>query len=171
MEAEPSLEQVQKLNELITEANQVGASAAAFSAQRLKVCIKIGRQLQQWKEQIPHGQWQSWIDDHVSNLNERTRQRWMRLAAVEKAGRLDLNSAHGLRHAYQLAGLLPESTGHSKSRPNDVTYLVHLSRLSTSLIQLDLNSMNRDQARDLISKFTPILDFLDKVKEIQDSQD
>lgn len=168
---EPLPTEVEELKSLLDEANKVGASAAAFSAERLRVCISIGSKLTEWKKLIPHGQWQAWLNDRVPDLVERTRQRWMRLAQTHAQGRLDLDSAHGLRHAYQLAGLLPEATGStSKTSTKDTSYVVHVARLTASLRLINITELNAQQRLEIREKLKPILDFTACLISNNDSQ-
>lgn len=153
------------LLELVTQANFVGSSAAAMSAERLRKCVEVGSILNRWKESIPRGQWQSWLDQHLpEDLNERTRRRWMQLAQLDASNRLDLETARGLRHAYQLAQLLPEgdSTG-TKQTTTKATYLVHLARLSAAITAIDITKLSGAEKAELKERLQPILKVLERL--------
>lgn len=161
MNAKPEIqpEEIEKLIALVNEANHVASSAASMSAERLRKCVQVGSILTKWKEAIPKGQWQTWIDSHLPpDLNERTRQRWMKLSTLDAQGRLDLESARGLRHAYQLAQLLPEgdSTG-TKQTTSKPSYLTHLARLIASLHEINVQNLTQSERTDLKQRLAPLV--------------
>lgn len=158
---EPSAAELQELLSLVEEANHVGSSAAAMSAERLRKCVQVGALLLKWKQSIPRGQWQTWLDQHLpDDLNDRTRRRWMQLAQLDAEGRLDLESARGLRHAYQLAQLLPEgdSTG-TKQSSNKPAYIVHLSRLLTALGLIKPEDLTTEERNTMKERLAPLLEY------------
>lgn len=158
---EPSAEELNHLLSLVQEANHVGSSAAAMSAERLRKCVQVGALLLKWKQSIPKGQWQSWLDQHLpDDLNDRTRRRWMQLAQLDSEGRLDLESARGLRHAYQLAQLLPEgdSTG-TKQSSTKPAYIVHLSRLLTALGLINPDELTIEERHTMKERLAPLLTY------------
>lgn len=157
---QPTEKDICKLKELLSEAEVIGSSAAGFSAQRLRSCVKIGSILLEWKAVIKPGQWESWLQEKIPELAERTRQRWMRLADSERKGTLDLESTRGLRHAYVLAGLLPdapESNAKSSSKP--VNYLVHIARLVAALQHIDHARLTEAERLTLRERLQPVLAF------------
>lgn len=166
---QPTPEELKQLISLVTEANHVGHSAAAYSAERLRKCVEAGSILLEWKSRIPKGQWSAWLDEHLpEDLNDRTRRRWMSLANLQKEGRLDIESAKGLRHAYQLAQLLPDGdasgTKQSSTKPS---YLVHLSRLITSLGLIEKDKLTPLEKSTLIERLEPIQQFVSELQSLQ----
>lgn len=157
----PTDQELRQLLELVQEANQVGSSAAAMSAERLRKCVQVGAFLLRWKQSVPKGQWQTWLDQHLpEDLNDRTRRRWMQLAQLDSEGRLDLESARGLRHAYQLAQLLPEgdSTG-TKQGSSKPTYIVHLSRLVTALGIIKPDELTIAERNSMKERLAPVVQY------------
>lgn len=159
----PSPLEIQQLAELIKEANQAGDSATAFSASRLRACVEVGSKLIHWKTAIPRGEWGSFLGQHFPDLVERTSQRWMRLAEAEASGRLNLETARGLRHAYQLAGLLPDAdSSNTKSSAKPTTWLVHLARLVAGLQHIVLDQLTPRDRNDLKARLKPVVDLYNR---------
>lgn len=161
----PSAEDVEALNRLISEANKIGDSAAAFSAQRLRSCVQIGSTMLAWRGLMARGEWENWCEEHLPELKERSRQRWMRLATLDKEGKLDLESARGLRHAYRLANLLPDNDSGSAKTNQRTNYLVHLSRLIRSLDLMDLEALKPRELSDLRERLVPIVKFHQRISQ------
>lgn len=160
----PSPSEIAELSTLIEEATQVGDSATAFSAQRLRTCVLVGDTLNQWKGKIPRGEWGRFIEQHFPALPERSCQRWMRLAEASTKGTLNLESARGLRHAYQLAGLLPDSdSSNAKSSPKAVSFVVLIARLVASLQHIVLDHLKPNEKNDLKVRLKPVMDLYQKL--------
>jgi len=160
---EPSSVELNELKELISQASKVGDQSTAFAAQRLKVCVSIGEKLNAWKDGIPKGQWRFWLDEHFPELEERSGQRWMRLAEMSKQGTLNLESARGLRHAYQLAGLIPDSDGSAtKQSAKGATFTAHIARLVAALQHITLDSLTISERNELRLRLKPVVDLYQK---------
>lgn len=159
MHPEPTPEEIAAITQLINEATAVGSQAVAFSAQRLSVCVDIGERLLEWKKRLGHGHWEKFTAEHWPELPSSTRQRWLRLAQAKASGRLNLESARGLRHAYVLAGILPD-TGegtNAKGGASTVNYLVHIARLVAALQHIDLRSLNAHDRATLKERLQPVI--------------
>ncbi len=165
MNQEPTPDELQQLVSLIEEATAVGQSATEFSAKRLRVCVDVGRMLNGWKQRIPKGKWSDWTKQHLpAELKERSRQMWMKLADKEAEGNLDLSSARGLRQAYQMAGLLPESGGTgTKATAAPTSYLTHLARLTAALEAIDVDTLTNEEKATLKQRFEPVSQFVRKL--------
>lgn len=150
---------------LLSAANQVGNQATAFSAQRLRVVCQIGGKLIEWKAHMAKRAWESFLEEHLPDLHERTRRRWMSLAEAERSGRLDLETARGLRHAYQLAGLLPDPEGAAgKGSAGDAAgYQAHLNRLLISLGKIDLATLSDREKHELRDRLKAVAAFILKL--------
>lgn len=159
----PSDKDIEQLNALIDQATKVGDSATGFSAQRLKMCVQIGDRLREWKVAIPRGQWGCFLESHFPALPERTSQRWMRLAEANAGGRLQLESARGLRHAYQLAGLLPDAETAPKGGSKPESYVVHIARLVAALQHIQLDQLTSRDRNDLRQRLKPAVELYQKL--------
>jgi hypothetical protein len=156
--------EILELAKLIEEATQVGDSATAFSAQRLAVCVQVGERLREWKKVIPRGEWGRWLEAHFPDFEERSGQRWMRLAEAKLGGRLNVETARGLRHAYQLAGLLPDAdSSNTKGSSKPTTYTVHVARLVAALQHISLGELTERERNDLRVRLQPVVEFLQKL--------
>lgn len=162
----PTPAEIEALATLIKEATNAGDSATAFSAQRLRSCVDVGSTLNSWKTSIPRGEWGEFIERHFPDLNERTSQRWMRLAVAEQSGTLNLDSARGLRHAYQLAGLLPdaESSGNSKGSSKAHSWVVHIARLVAGLQHISLDLLSPKDRGELRDRLRPLAEFIKRLE-------
>lgn len=161
----PSPEDLQQLISLIKEANSAGCTAASMSAERLRKCVDVGLHLIRIKATIPAGTWQRWADETLPNeLSKSTRERWIRLAALHQAGKLDISSARGLRHAYELAELLPPPDPFQGSKGiQAASYLVHLSRLVSALNALDIATMGEEDKARLKARLLPLQDVITRL--------
>lgn len=156
---QPTAEEIAEITKLIESANNVGSQAVAFSAERLRVCVDVGERLLEWKKQLGHGNWEKFTSEHWPELPDTTRQRWLRLAQAKAAGRLNLDTARGLRHAYVLAGILPD-TGegtNAKSSAATVNYLVHIARLVAALQHIDITKLNARDRSTLRERLQPVI--------------
>lgn len=166
----PTADDIAALRQMIDEANKIGDNSTAFAAQRLRSCVSIGARLNEWKEQMPHGEWNTWFEEHFPDFNARSRQRWMHLARLDKEGKLDLESARGLRHAYVLANLLPEG-GSTNGKPATTPgYLVHLARLVRSLDLLIIDKLTPTERSTIADRLSPVVTFRCKLLNINASQ-
>lgn len=157
-------DQIKELATLIAQATEAGDSATSFSAHRLRICVDVGRRLTQAKMLIPRGQWEQWCSDHLPDLPERSRQRWMRLAEADAKGCLDLESARGLRHAYTLAGLLPDGDGnHGRQAEKPVSYVVHIARLVSNLQRINIDALSPGERNELKTRLAPVTAFMGRL--------
>ena len=161
----PTDQEIEEVERLLEEAQATGSTAAAQSAQRLSVCVKIGTRLMEWKKKIPRGEWEDWLAKHFpEQLPDSTRRRWMRLAKLAKEGRLDVESARGLRHAYQLGGLLPDTdSSNAKGSSAPESYVVHIARLVAALQHIDVNALDVRQRNEIRHRLAPVLAFRDRL--------
>ncbi len=156
---EPTAAEIDEITRLIHSANNVGSQAVAFSAERLRVCVEVGERMLEWKKQLGHGHWLQFTSDHWPDLPGSTTQRWMRLAQAKASGRLNLESARGLRHAYVLAGILPD-TGegtNAKTCAAAVNYLVHIARLVAALQHINLRTLTAHERSTLRERLQPVI--------------
>lgn len=162
---QPLPEEIERLRALIAEADQFGSSQAAQAAHRLRICIEVGAQLESWKAAIPRGHWETWCDEHFPGFNKVTRCRWMRVHAMHAAGKLDLDSARGIRHTYSLIGILPDSeaSGNKSTKTAD-TWLTHLTRLMRSLELLELEKLSDVERNDLAHRLSAVEKFANKLR-------
>lgn len=162
----PTSAEIAEITKLIEYANNVGSQAVAFSAERLRICVAVGERLLEWKKQLGHGNWEQFRSDHLRGIADSSSQRWMRLAQAKASGRLNLDSARGLRHAYVLAGILPD-TGegtNAKSTAATVNYLVHIARLVAALQHIDLNALSPHDRSTLRERLQPVITLAAKLE-------
>ena len=162
--ASPTPDEIRRISELITAANTVGGKAVEFSAERLKTCVAIGEQFLEWKKQVGHGKWEAFASEHFPQLPSSTRARWQQLATAKQSGRLDLSSARGLRHAYILAGIIPDTEPAPKGETEEpVSYLIHIARTQAALARIALDELAPDEAALLKERLRPIAALFDKL--------
>lgn len=162
--ASPTPDEIRRISELITAANAVGGKAVEFSAERLKTCVAIGEQFLAWKKQVGHGKWKAFALEHFPQLPASTRGRWQQLAAAKQSGRLDLSSARGLRHAYILAGIIPDTEPAPKGKAKKpVSYLIHIARTQAALARLPLDELSPEEAALLKERLRPIVALFDEL--------
>ncbi len=156
---EPTIEEIEEISQLIAQATDSGEQAATFSAIRMRQCVMIGDRLKEFKIKVGHGKWESFAEDKWPGLTKNTRTRWMRLAEVNAKGLLDLESARGLRHAYMLAGLLPDPGDgpNLKGAQTKGNYLVHIARLVAALQHVDIESMSAPDKNTLRERLAPVV--------------
>lgn len=77
--------------------------------------LLCGKALNDAKEQIPHGKWLQWLKDWCPKISQPTAWKYMKLANYNHG--YNLESASGLRKAYQLAGLIPDD----EKKPQNIT--------------------------------------------------
>jgi hypothetical protein len=156
---QPSRSEIEELVKLIQSANNVGDQAVAFSAERLRVCVEVGERLVVWKKQIGHGQWETFAEQHFKDLTKHTRTRWQQLAIAKASGRLNLDDARGLRHAYVLAGILPDTApnGNAKGDSAKGSYLVHAARLVAGLQHIDISKLSAEERSTLAQRLEPVI--------------
>lgn len=156
----PTLEEISRISELITSAHTVGGKAVEFSVERLNVCLVIGEQFLKWKSQLAHGKFEAFAAEHFPQLPASTRGRWQQLASAKLAGRLDVTTARGLRHAYQLAGIIPDNDPIDKDKggcEGPDSYLIHIARAAAALGRVALDDLERGQRATLRERLLPIV--------------
>lgn len=165
----PTEQAIAELKAQIDEANLFGSSAAGHSAQRLRSCANVGTRLLEWRSVIPRGEWEDFTTEHFPDLTKETRCRWMRLAHLDASGKLDLESARGLRHAYQLAQILPDSDA-SKPKSSTIveSWLVHLARLKRSLETMIIENLSARQRHEMADRLEIVPAFQKKLRTTTD---
>ncbi|MBK8037738.1 MAG: hypothetical protein IPK22_11470 [Verrucomicrobiaceae bacterium] len=166
-----SAEDISGLRSLIQEADLFGSNQAAHAAHRLRICIEVGGKLESWKAAIPRGQWETWCDEMFPDFNKVTRCRWMRVHAMHSAGKLDLESSRGIRHAYSLIGILPDSeaSGNKSTKTAD-TWLTHLTRLMHSLELIQIEDLSEPEKNNLAERLDVVTKFSAKLRATNASQ-
>lgn len=160
MQPDPiSQEEIEEISKLISEAQDAGDNSTAYAAERVRQCVQIGELLQTAKAKVGHGNWERFAAEKWPDVLKTTRSRWMKLAEAKQAGRLDLESARGLRHAYQLAGLLPDpgEGTNAKGAPKQCSYLVHVARLVASLQGIELEKLSAPEKATLRERLNPVV--------------
>lgn len=166
-----SPDEIEQLRQLILQADQFGSNQAAQAAHRLRICIEVGGKLKSWKDTIPRGQWETWCDEMFPDLNKVTRCRWMRVHEMHAAGKLDLESSRGIRHAYSLIGILPDSeaSGNKSTKTAD-TWLTHLTRLMHSLELIQIEDLSEPDKNNLAARLDAVTKFTIKLRTTNASQ-
>lgn len=156
--------EISDLIESITLANVAGDETCGFAIQRLERCLESGEKLVAIKTRIPHGKWEGFCEKVLARLKDtkvtvRTLQNWMRLYRNRKEGRIDLGTVAGIRQAYQLAGIVPESEDSKTGKigtEQEPLYMVHILRLNACLTKLDTKSLSSDESDTLQERLEPI---------------
>lgn len=160
--------EIEEIKRLIAQAQDAGDQATSFSAERVKQCVAIGERLKAAKDKVGHGNWERFAEEHWPDVVKTTRARWMRLAEAKRTGSLDLDSARGLRHAYQLAGLLPDPGDgtNTKGSTQKGGWLVHVARLVAALQHIDIAQLKPVERATLLERLQPVTAFIGKVRDI-----
>lgn len=169
---QPTADQIEELRKLIEAANNVGDQAVAYSGQRLRTCLEIGQRLNAWKKQLGHGRWEEFAEEQWPELSKPTRTRWQQLATARDNGRLDLENARGIRHAYVLAGIIPDTAESSNTKGSSKTcsYLVHIARLVAALQAVDVSRLSAKDRATLAERLQPVLKLHERLTTTDDSQ-
>jgi len=147
-----------ELHRLILEAETCIGTTIGSAGARIRLCIRIGQMLRAAKTAAGHGHWSQWIADNAPTVEERTARNWMKLSeCAEKDGALQ--DARSIRHAYILAGIVPETGGDGGARAqhDPTNYLVHLDRLKAALELWDISAMDEGERRTMVERLTPIV--------------
>jgi ParB family chromosome partitioning protein len=92
---------IARIRTLASELKDIGKKLKAIGETALSKALECGRLLSEAKESLPHGQWLPWLADNFT-FDERTAQRWMKLATDDAEGKLKYDSVSYLSEAYQL---------------------------------------------------------------------
>ena len=147
--SEITTEELSELQQLILTAYDYGMQCADRAKVRIESCIEAGKKFTEIKKRLGHGKWGRWIDGNLS-IKPTAVCNWMRLAKAHVDGHLDLTSAGGIRQAFQLAGIIPDSDG-SKATTGEQqpVYMLHAIRLCSALNRLDFATLNQAQREAL----------------------
>lgn len=159
--------ELKRLLDAISEATAAGIGQAGFAIQRLKACIAAGELLSDYKARIPHGKWELWCEEVTTKMEMPdkvsvvTLRRWMRLHSAYKSGKINIAESKGIRQAYQLAGIVPDS---DDSKGNNQTaseslYVVHINRLVACIENLDTSKLEDEEKAQLKRRLAPINQF------------
>lgn len=158
-----SADEIQRLIAAIKEATGAGEGVVKSAVLRLRLCIDVGGMLSELKAKMKHGQWQRWCEDikgqvETFNVSIRTLRRWMSLHKQNDEGKIDVSSAKGLRHAYQLAGIVPESEDAKSTKPaaQEAPYVIHLLRFAACIPRIDIEAMEVAERTTLRERLEPI---------------
>lgn len=154
---EPAAEEIAEIALMIEQAAQVGDSATAFSGQRLRLCVDVGLRLIELRKAVPRGQWESFMEHRFPKLTKISAYRWTRLAQGVTDGRINLETARGLRQAYLHAELLRDPDETKSKSTKQVSYLVHISRLVAALQHIDIKALSAHDRSTLRERLQPVL--------------
>lgn len=143
-----SNDELEELRELVKQAEDKGESSASWNGKRLNACIIAGRRFIEIKFKLGHGKWGRWIEASGIGIARQTALRWIKLATAHERG--ELTTATGIRKAYQLAGIYPDSDGSKATtgEPQEL-YMLHAIRLCSALNRLDFSVLNQVQREAL----------------------
>jgi hypothetical protein len=95
------------INVAFDEARVLATNARADARQAVVRALECGRLLSAQKAALTHGGWLPWLAVYCPGISPGTAQRYMRLA--KRHGVAGIMDATGLRQAYLVTGVLPES--------------------------------------------------------------
>lgn len=144
-----STEELSELQKLISTAYDYGMQCADRGKLRIESCIEAGKKFTEIKKRLGHGKWEGWIESTLQ-LSAQSVRKWMKLAAAHAQGTIDLTQAGGIRKAFQLAGIIPDSDGSkaTSAEPQEL-YMLHAIRLCSALNRLDFATLNQVQREAL----------------------
>lgn len=155
---------LEELKQLISEAEASGSKTVEFAGYRMHLCVKIGRALNAYKKAIGHGNWMAWVEKNLEGTTVQTARKWIKLSEAVDRGHLNLDEAKGVRHAYILAGLLPEpEDSPASSHVAPVNYLVHLDRFESALRAIELDKLQEGELRQLTQRLKPVAELYEQI--------
>ncbi|OJU97812.1 MAG: hypothetical protein BGO12_04460 [Verrucomicrobia bacterium 61-8] len=86
----------------VEECERIGLEALKRS--RVSAAINAGKLLLEAKARLPHGQWETWLRENVSELFQSTACRWMKLAEEPKLSELTDLENPKLTEIYESCG-------------------------------------------------------------------
>ena len=155
--------QTAEICDAVKEAIAAEDQAKGAVAHLIRTKIVAGQMLAQKRDSMEHGDWTEWCES-VLPISYATANRWIGLAKFAQTHGADLDDAKSVRHAYVLAGLLPEAQSGSGggSSQSDDAYLTDLvrthTRLSAQLAKRPLVQWPADQLRILRDRLKPLVD-------------
>jgi hypothetical protein len=123
--------------------------------------VVAGCMLAAKRADLPHGEWGAWIESNLP-ITRQTVRNWIKLAEFAKRSGADIENAQSVRHAYQLAGLLPEPDPESRGRTH-VSPLQLAARFATTIEQ-QLAQMHRDELAQLRTTLERIVTRLSEIE-------
>lgn len=158
-------QELEELRQLVKQAESKGEQSADWNGERLKACIIAGRRFTEIKLKLGHGKWGRWLESIDFGLGQQTIGRWMKLSRAHANG--ELGTVTGIRKAYQLAGIYPDSGGSKATsvEPQEL-YMLHAIRLCSALNRLDFSTLNQAQ-RDALRERLDMVAMLAKRLEAQ----
>jgi hypothetical protein len=162
---------VAEINDAVAQANDLLTKTMELVPQAIKAMIVAGSKLKKKREQIPQGDWYTWLESNVKNCSRETARRWIRLAEFNETHKGKLNDATSVRQAYQLAGLLPESESGSSSSGGRATdadaYLVHLLRsetyISAQIAAQPIDEWPKQRRESLKERLQPLVEIYERL--------
>ena len=152
---------MEALRSLIQQADSFASQSASFAGVRIKACVEAGRQLATLRKTLAHGHWLPWLERNLKGLlTDETARKWMRLASQVDKHKLNLESAKSIRHAYQLAGIIPDSEESVKTPGGaPASPLVLIDKLGQQLRMVDLDGLSAEQRKGLKKRLEPVAVF------------
>ena len=117
----------------------------------------VGNKLLELRKTIARGQWEEFIQTKFPKLTLTSAYRWGRLAQAEATGQINLETTRGLRHAYKLAELLPDSDETKSKSAKAVSYLVHVARLVAALQHIVVQNLSAVDRSTLVERLAPVV--------------
>jgi len=103
------------INGLVPKIDAAVSAVRKQAAAAVNMAIEAGLHLLETQRRVKHGKWLPWLKKHCSDLSQATAYRYMQLAA--KLSHVINSNPAGLREAYRLAGILPESKPEVETDP------------------------------------------------------
>lgn len=130
----------------------------------LQAVVKAGALLNKAKDELRHGEFMPWVEEHLPEITHATAQRWMKLAQFAETHADRLDEAATVRQAYILAGILPEpesSSGSGDSGAGGDAYLTYLVRsathISARLSQRPISQWQAEEREVLRARLEPLV--------------
>jgi len=150
-----------ELKRCADEADRCAALAQAGAEVAIRHAWNAGAVCLKAKEILPHGEFQTWLEEHAGERGFRTLQKWMKLAKTNLDSLLAENpTLKGLQEAYVAAGVLPLPEEKDGSEEKEKPPFV----LNFKTKYRNVTDWHKDSARDFLYQFDRLTKLAEQLK-------
>lgn len=162
MNQELELTLLTKINDAYRSSLELADTARENARSAINKAVECGQYLIEAKQSVGHGKWSEWFSSRVTDFNQDTSARYMRLADfVNKGGSLD--AAASQRQAFIIAGILPQPErehGSQQAQPEGQAWLSSIlkawEKVSTRIEKTPVDEWPEVQRVTLKEKLRPL---------------